>query len=154
MKKRMQALFLALALILVGVWYPTGAAQAEEVGEDIDYAFLNTEEALVGHMQAQTWGVYLMDGDSSLVKLGTGKAGAGGSTSAARNCSISVLVIVERLNNGSWGRWTSWKASKSSDVYIASSQALTVPTGYYYRVRCTHYAGGDVSSSWTRGLKI
>lgn len=154
MKKRIQALFLALALILVGVWYPGGAVQAEEVGEDIDYPFLNTEDALVGHMQAQTWGVYLTAGDSSLVKLGTGKAGAGGSTSAARKCSISVLVIVERLNNGSWGRWTSWKSSKSSDVYIASSQALTVPTGYYYRVRCTHAAGGDVSSSWTGGLKF
>ena len=154
MKKRIQALFLALVLILVGVWYPGDAVQAEEVGEDIDYAFLNTEDALVGHMQAQTWGVYLTAGDSSLVKLGTGKAGAGGSTTAARNCSISVLVVVERLNNGSWGRWTSWKASKSSDVYIASSQALTVPTGYYYRVRCTHYAGGDASSSSTRGLKV
>ena len=154
MKKRMQALFLALALILVGVWYPTGAAQAEEVGEDIDYSFLNTEEALVGHMQAQTWGVYLMDGDSSLVKLGTGKAGAGGSTTAARNCSLSVLVVVERLTNGSWGRWTSWKASKSSDVLITTAKALTVPTGYYYRVRCTHYAGGDASSSCTSGLKF
>ena len=154
MKKRMQALFLALALVLVGVWYPSGDVQAEEVGEDIDYAFLNTEDALVGRTQAQTWGVYLTAGDSSIVKLGTGKAGAGGSTSAARKCSISVLVIVERLNNGSWGRWTSWKSSKSSDVYIASSQALTVPTGYYYRVRCTHAAGGDVSSSCTSGLKI
>ena len=154
MKKRIHALFLALARVLVGVWYPGGAVQAEEVGEEIDYAFLNTEDALVGHMQAQTWGVYLTAGDSSIVKLGTGKAGVGGSTSAARKCAISVLVIVERLNNGSWGRWTSWKASKSSDVYIASSQALTVPTGYYYRVRCTHAAGGDVSSSWTGGLKF
>ena len=154
MKKRIQALFLALALILVGVWYPGGAVQAEEVGEDIDYPFLNTEDALVGHMQAQTWGVYLVDGDSSIVKLGTGKAGAGGSTAAARNCSISVLVIVERLTNGSWGRWTSWKASKSSEVLITTAKALTVPTGYYYRVRCTHAAGGDVCSSWTRGLQI
>lgn len=154
MKKRMQALFLALALVLVGVWYPGDAVQAEEVGEDIDYAFLNTEDALVGHMQAQTWGVYLVDGDSSIVKLGTGKIGAGGTTTAARNCSISILVIVERLNNGSWGRLTSWKASKSSDVAIASAKALTVPTGYYYRVRCTHYAGGDASSSCTGGLKI
>ena len=154
MKKRIQALFLVLALILVGVWYPSGAVQAEEVGEDIDYAFLNTEDALVGHMQAQTWGVYLMSGDSSIVKLGTGKAGAGGSTTAARKCSISVLVVVERLNNGSLGRWTSWKASKSSDVLVTTARELTVPTGYYYRVRCTHAAGGDVSSSWTGGLKI
>lgn len=154
MKKRMQALFLALALILVGVWYPGGAVQAEEVGEDIDYSFLNTEDALVGRVQSQTWGVYLVDGDSSIVKLGTGKVGAGGSTTASRNCSISVLVIVERLTNGSWGRWTSWKASKSSDVVITTSKTLTVLTGYSYRVRCTHAAGGDVSSSWTGALKM
>ena len=34
------------------------------------------------------------------------------------------------------------------------SKTLTVPTGYYYRVGCVHYANSDVSDSYTDGIYI
>jgi hypothetical protein len=59
-------------------------ANAEEVvGEEVSYESLLTEDALIGNMQSQTWGVYLVDGSSIINDAGGGKIGAGGATTAA-----------------------------------------------------------------------
>ena len=37
---------------------------------------------------------------------------------------------------------------------VASNRSLDVEGGYYYRVRCTHAANSDMSSSFTDGIYI
>ena len=37
---------------------------------------------------------------------------------------------------------------------VGSNRALDVEGGYYYRVRCTHSANSDMSSSFTDGVYV
>ena len=102
-----------------------------------------------------TRGVYLRSGSSTINKQGTGLIGAGGDTTANMVVDkISVFVRVERLVNGNWVRYTSWSASKENAYYVNSSKKISVPTGYYYRVWCSHYAGSDSTQSFTDGIYI
>ena len=102
-----------------------------------------------------TRGVYLKSGSSTINKQGTGLIGAGGDTTGQKVVDkIAVLVRVQRLVDGKWQYYTSWSASKENSYYVSTSKVLSVPTGYYYRVSCTHYAGSDVTDSFTDGLYI
>ena len=152
MKKKLMMLLLAVTLCVTGILSVDITSNAEEIGEDVEYKSLLTEDALIGHMQSQTWGVYLASGSSVINDAGGGKIGAGGITTAAKACKVSVNVIVERKVSGSWVRVTSWTATKTSATSVMSSKTLSVTSGYYYRVRCTHYASTDASSSCTSSL--
>ena len=101
-------------------------------------------------------GSYLTNDDSSEVTVGsTGKIGAGGNTVGQKVVSkITVDVTVERYVNGKWGYYTSWIETNYNSVYVSTSKTLSVPTGYYYRVCCVHYANSDVSDSFTNGIYI
>ena len=152
MKRKIIALLLVMMLGVCGVYVDGLEARAEDMGEDLDYSLLLTEDALVGNQQSQTWGVYLAEGNSIINKISSTKIGAGGNTIAAKKCQVSVTAIVERLVNGSWARVTSWTSTTTSGYSASISKSLTVSTGYYYRVRSAHYAASDVSSSWTDAL--
>lgn len=152
MKKKILAMLTALALCLSGVWSNGLETRAEDIGEDIDLSYLQTDDALIGYAESQTWGVYLLEGYSIINKISTTKIGAGGVTNAAVKCKVTVTPIVEKLSNGSWVRVTSWTVTTASGYSAMASKSITVGTGYYYRVRCSHYAATDVSSSCTSGL--
>ena len=152
MKRKIIALLLVMMLGVCGVYVDGLEARAEDMGEDLDYSLLLTEDALVGSQQSQTWGVYLAEGNSIINKISSTKIGAGGNTIAAKKCKVSVTSIVERLVNGNWARVTSWTSTTTSGYSATVSKSLTVATGYYYRVRSAHYAASDVSSSWTDAL--
>ncbi|GLG03567.1 DUF6147 family protein [Sellimonas catena] len=109
----------------------------------------------IGYIMVQPRGVYLQSGYSKITKPGDGKITAGGSTTAQKVVSeVSIDVFVERKVNGSWKHYTSWTSTKNNAIAITSYKTLTVPKGYYYRVRSVHYANSDVSSSATGGLYI
>lgn len=146
--------FLALIISVCGFWNVTLESQAEEMGEDINMSYLLTEDALIGYTGMQTRGYYLLNGQSIINKASSTKIGAGGVTNAARYCKVSVLSIVERQTSTGWARVTSWSVTNDYDVTAMVSKTLTVGTGYYYRVRSTHYAASDTSSSWTNALKM
>ena len=154
MKQKIVSLILALIVSVCGFWNGNLELQAEEIGEDIDMSYLLTEDALIGYADVQTWGVYLASGYSVINKASATKIGAGGITNAAKYCKVSVLTIVERQTSTGWARVTSWSATNDYAVTAAVSKSLTVGTGYYYRVRSTHYAASDTSSSWTGALKM
>ena len=100
-------------------------------------------------------GVYLKSGSSTITKAGTGKIAAGGNTVGQKSVSkITVVVTVQQYKNGSWYNYTSWSATNYNSSYVSTSKTLSVPTGYYYRVGCTHYANSDVSDSYTDGIYI
>lgn len=152
MKKKIVSFLLAVMICLSGLFFQGFETKAEDDGEEMDYSYLMTEDALVGYMQAQTWGVYLASGHSIINKMSSTKIGAGGVTNASRLCKVSVCPIVERLSNGSWVRVTSWSVTEASDYSAMASRSITVATGYYYRVRCWHYAASDSSSSCTSAM--
>ena len=152
MKKRMLAMFLAIITCVTVVWSAGTDAKAGDIGADITFSELLTESALVGIAQMQTRGVYLAEGNSYISKISTTKIGAGADTIAAKKCKVSVTAIVERLDDGLWARVTSWTSTTTSGYSASLSKSLTVTRGYYYRVRSSHYAGSDGSSSCTNAL--
>lgn len=152
MRQKILGILLIVILCVGVVFCDKIDAEAEDVGEDIEYSELLTEDALIGTMQNQTWGVYLAEGNSIINKISSTKIGAGGNTIAAVKCKVSITSIVERLVNGSWVRVTSWTSTTTSGYSASISKSLTVSTGYYYRVRSSHYAASDVSSSGTDAL--
>ncbi len=152
MKKKVISFLLAMMVCVSGLFFQVFETRAEDDGEEMDFSYLMTEDALVGYMQTQTWGVYLAEGYSIINKISSTKIGAGGVTGAAVKCRVSVCPIVEKLSNGSWVRVTSWTVTEASDYSAMASRSITVGTGYYYRVRCLHYAASDGSSSWTDAL--
>lgn len=152
MKQRLLVMLMAVVLCLICVWNFKFESNAEEVGQDISYSELMTENALVGYAENITKGIYLADGHSVINKISSTKIGAGGTTTAAVKCRVSTNAIVERLLNGSWARVTSWTTTVESGYSAMVSKSLTVTTGYYYRVRCVHYASTDRSSSCTSSL--
>lgn len=152
MKKKLTMILLALILCTTSLFTVDMKASAEETGEEVTYESLMTEDALIGNMQSQTWGVYLVDGTSIINDAGGGKIGAGGSTTAAKKCKVSVIVYVERKVGTSWVRVTSWTATNTNALVVSTGKTISVASGYYYRVRCTHYASTDSSSSFTDAL--
>ena len=152
MKKKILALLMAITVCLSGTFYQDVETRAEDIGEDIDFSYLQTDSALIGYAEMQTWGVYLTSGYSIINKISSTKIGVGGVTNAAVKCKVQVVPVVERLSNGTWNYVTSWTVTTASGYSAMASKSITVGTGYCYRVRCTHSASTDVSVSWTDGL--
>ena len=152
MKQKVLATLMIVALCATSIFYTEFETKAQDMEEDISFSELLTEDALVGLMESQTWGVYLADGYSVINKISSTKIGAGGTTTAARKCKVSTTAIVERQSSTGWGRVTSWTTTVASGYSAMVSKSLTVTTGYNYRVRCLHYAGTDGSSSFTSNL--
>lgn len=109
----------------------------------------------VGYTDIQTRGVYLQSGSSKISKAGNGKITVGGITRAQKVVdTVSINVNVERKVGGVWKQYTSWTVTKHDVISVTTSQTISVPKGYYYRVKSVHYANSDVSSSITGGLYI
>ena len=152
MKKKLMAMFMALAVLVTGSFIVPVDVHAEDIGEVVDISDIMTEDALIGYATMQTRGIYLTEGVSVLNDAGGGKIGAGGITEAAIRCQVSVNVIVERKVNGSWVRVTSWSATKTNALTVGTAKEISVASGYWYRVRCTHSAASDVTNSYTGAL--
>ena len=95
MKKRILTLFLALMICFGGIINWKVEVHAENTGENIELSEIMTEDALVGHAENQTWGVYFSDGYSIINKISSTKIGAGGVTNANVRCTVKVNAIVE-----------------------------------------------------------
>ena len=152
MKKLISVMMAMIMVLSLGLSVDIKAAD-EPVRIDGSYLLdTDSSEVTVGSM---TRGVYLKSGSSTINKQGTGLIGAGGDTTGQKTVDkISVLVRVQRLVNGRWEYYTSWSASKENAYYVNSSKKISVPTGYYYRVWCSHYAGSDSTQSFTDGIYI
>lgn len=155
MKKRITALLIACMMCMTSFYFGEVNVQAEEPqAQDIDYSYLTDANALIGYTDAQTWGVYLVEGSSSITKISSNTIGAGGTTLAAKKCTVAITSIVERYVNGVWLRVTSWNQTNENAFTAAISKSLMVATNNIYRVRSSHYAESDYSSSYTGGLQM
>ena len=82
---------------------------------------------------------------------------AGGTTIARETVErVGITVMVERAQEGDeeWSFYDGWQKFNENADRVSSNQRLEVEGGYYYRVRCTHSANDDVSSSFTDGVYI
>lgn len=153
-----KAIAMILTLVMCVSFALIGAMQVQATDErvciDGSYLLDDADES-VGDMEISTWGYYLKSGTSTINRPADGKIGVGGSTTAQRVVGeISVYVKVQRLENGVWRNYHSWSAEKTNAAYVSTSKTLMVPTGYYYRVCCSHYAASDAGTSNTDALYI
>ena len=153
--RRITMLLMAMMILVSGIMNWKVDAKADTGSEDIELSEIMTEDALIGYSTSQTWGAYFENGYSIINKISSTKIGAGGVTNAAVKCTVKVSAIVERKNDsGAWARVTSWSVTNQNDYSAMASKSITVPSGYYYRVRCNHYAGSDSASSNTGALWV
>lgn len=128
---------------------------AREDVKQIDGSYLTDEDESTGYATPITRGDDLMAGYSKCVRLANGNLYVGGSTLAAHPVErIGIAVIVERAKeeDTEWETYDSWIVRGENEEWLSSSKELEVEGGYYYRVRCIHSAGNDMSSSFTDGL--
>lgn len=157
MRKKIVSMIVAISLA-AGIFAMIPAEQAKAAEEIITVdgsALLEDAEESIEDMIVQTKGQYLQSGSSRIVKSGTGKITVGGTTIAQRKVSkIKVSVMVERLLDGKWASYTSWSVSRTDAYSVSTSKTLTVPRGYYYRVRSIHNANSDIGNSNTNALYV
>lgn len=163
-KRKISAIVTLMLVISLSIVTATDTKAAEETkGKSteelpmIDGSYLIKDEESVGATTAMTRGEDLMTGYSKVRRLGAGEIYAGGTTIASHTVDrIGVAVIVERAKEGdtSWEFWESWQKFNENTDRVSSSKRLKVEGDYYYRVRCTHSAGVDMSSSFTDGIFV
>ncbi len=99
----------------------------------------------------------MLAGYSKCVVAGEKKIYAGGTTIATQTVNeVGVGVMIERAkeDDDHWECIESWSKSKENADRVSSTKYLDVESGYYYRARCIHSAGGDGSSSFTDGVYV
>lgn len=154
-KNKILSLIMAMVMVCALLIGTQKNVQATDIPECVDGSYLTNDDSSEVTVGSKSRGIYLKSGSSNIVRAGTGKIGAGGNTVGQKVVSkITVDVTVERYVNGKWGYYTSWVETNYNSVYVSTSKTLSVPTGYYYRVYCVHYANSDVSDSFTNGIYI
>lgn len=156
MRKRIVSM--CLAGLLMGGLSLTALQEVQAAEEKIiDGSKLTHESESLGYDTKITRGVDLLTGYSKVTRLGKGKIYAGGTTVAAHTVeSVQIAVIVERAKKEDdvWQVYDAWQKENLNTDRVASNRTLYVEGDYYYRVRCTHAANSDVSSSFTNGVYV
>lgn len=123
----------------------------------VDGSYLTYDDESIGYATKMTRGIDLLNGYSKVVRLGPGNIYAGGTTVAAHTVEkVKIAVLVERIKGEgySWEYYANWAKENEDSTRVSANRELKVEGGYYYRVRCTHSANNDVSSSLTDGIFI
>ena len=145
----------AMALGLsFGVSTDTQAASSVKV---IDGSKLTTDAESIGYNQKVARGEDLLTGYSKIVRMGPGQIYAGGTTLASHEVErVGIGVMIERAKeeDTEWSFYDSWQKFNENADRVSSKKYLDVEGDYYYRVRCIHSAGQDMSSSFTDGVYI
>ena len=154
MKKRYLSLICIITLMLTISGITVRASEEMSV---VDGSYLTHEEESEGIATLIMRGEDLQAGYSKVSKAATRVINAGGTTTADHVVDeVGIAVVVERLKKGtsSWYYYTGWQMTKENASSVSTSRRLSVAGGYYYRVRATHWANSDASSSFTDGIYI
>lgn len=141
------------------------AAAGETEQKLVDGSYLTMEDSSEGFTESNPLlrGEHLMDGNSGISKAGNGRIYAYGATTADHTVDfIAVIVFVDKYNEttGRWGQIATWTVEDENTYYVSSGKVVIVERGYYYRVRCEHFAGNksdpmyDSDASFTNGIFI
>lgn len=156
MKKRILSA-LCVALLFFSIPFFTAVPAQAADSPVLDGSKLTQDKESVGCNNKTTKGADLLAGYSKIVVLGPEKIYGGGTTIADHEVDrIMVSVIVERAQEGDteWTYYDSWQKKNENTDRVGSNRMLEVEGGYYYRVRCIHSAGDDMSSSFTDGVYV
>ena len=156
MKKRILSA-LCVALLFFSIPFFTAVPAQAADSPVLDGSMLTQSKESIGTDTKITKGVDLMAGYSKIVCLGPEKIYAGGTTIAAHDVeSIKISVTIERAQEGdtAWKIYDGWQKENTNTDRVGSNRMLEVEGGYYYRVRCTHSANSDMSSSFTNGVYV
>ena len=137
-----------------GVSTDTKAASSVKV---IDGSQLTKDAESIGYIQKVARGEDLLTGYSKIVRMGPGEIYAGGTTLASHEVErVGIGVMIERAKeeDTEWSFYDSWQKFNENADRVSSKKYLDVEGDYYYRVRCIHSAGQDMSSSFTNGVYI
>lgn len=157
MKNRFSSICLTLVMVTCMLLISFTDVQAESDEVILDGSYLTHEEESIGYDTKLTRGVDLLTGYSKCIRKGPGKIYAGGTTIAAHTVDqVKIAVMVERAKEGDtqWSHYTGWIKENLNADRVGSNRLLEVEGGYYYRVRCTHSANYDMSSSFTNGVYV
>ena len=166
MKKRVLSLISAFALmcgVLLGTQINVNAEESQ--ARQVDGSYLTTEETSTGRVQSNPLlrGKYLMEGECSITRAGSGRIYVYGSTTANTTVGfVSVIVYVDQYNeeDDAWDQIDAWVLDDIDTYFVSTSKTLKVDKGYYYRVHCEHFAGNeedypyDSAISYTDGIWI
>lgn len=123
----------------------------------IDGSQLTKDAESIGYNQKVARGEDLLTGYSKIVRMGPGEIYAGGTTLASHEVErVGIGVMIERAKeeDTEWSFYDSWQKFNENADRVSSKKYLDVEGDYYYRVRCIHSAGQDMSSSFTNGVYI
>ena len=155
---RKKIVSMCLASLLVSGLSAVATQEVKAADEKIiDNSKLTHESESVGYNTKITRGENLLTGYSKVTKLGKGKIYAGGTTIATHIVdNVQIAVIVERAKEEDdvWQVYDAWQKKNLDADRVSSNRTLYVDGDYYYRVRCTHSAAGEMSSSFTNGIYI
>lgn len=157
MKKKIISVCCAAVMIMgltISAGFQTKATESQPMNEN---SYLTHDTEATGIATSMTRGVDLQTGYSKIVRMGPGVIYAGGTTIAQHEVeSVKVGVMVERAKdeNDDWHYVETWQKENENAISVSTSKRLEVEGGWYYRVRCVHSAGNDMSSSYTNGIYI
>lgn len=167
MKRRVLSVLCSLSLIggiLLNASLGVNAENTNNAEIIVDGSYLTYEEYSRGiSSNPMLRGEHLMTGDSIITKTGNGKIYTYGETTANHDVDfVAVLVYVDQYDesDGLWGQIDARAKDARDTYYVISTKTLAVERGYFYRVRCEHFAGNDEDEmhdsavSYTNGIWI
>ncbi len=164
MRRRITSIISMLAIVSAMLFGQALPANAEEKSAlQVDGSYLTQEDFSEGSTNPNARGEHLMDGNSGISKAGRGRIYAYGATTANHDVDfISVIVYVDQYNEetGDWHQVATWTVEDENTYYVSSGKIVLVKRGYYYRVRCDHFAGNrsdplyDQDYSFTNGILV
>ena len=72
----------------------------------------------------------------------------------ANQLLLLEIILIAQEGDDAWEIYDGWQKESLNTDRVSSNRTLQVEGGYYYRVRCTHAANSDVSSSFTNGVYV
>lgn len=163
MRKRSFSALLMVVLFSVMLFGQVVTVSAESRETIVDGSKLTMEDSAEGFTVSNpnVRGQHLMDGNSGISKAGRGRIYAYGATTANHDVEkIAVIVYVDQYNEATnnWEQVATFTAEDFNTYYVSVGKVVLVERGYYYRVRCSHYAGNpslnevDTDASFTNGI--
>lgn len=98
-------------------------------------------------------------GRSTIAKVTSNKVGVSGTTMAHQFCDTLYLYLyLERKEGGTYDVYKYWNYTDTNLYELSRSLTVTVPSGYYYRVRGYHSAKDngvkETKTTLTNGIYI
>lgn len=154
MKKLLKTIFLiCLSLIMM---IPTAAFAEEEAAPEWKDVTLSDEEIneildpyIVDNTRTRTSGLITIYG-IAISKSGNKLLIAGKTYGNAdvTKCGFTKVIVQRRKNSDySWSTYASFYDLYSNSTVYSLTKKLTPPSGYQYRVTCTHYARKNIFST-------